>query len=352
MTIIRIEAWVTETAYRSAVMFTVGGAEQSVHHLWLRVTDETGNQGLSETIVKPAWTGLDGQTAIAAVEHLLWPRMAGTVAAQAHAAVQALRGLPVLHAAVGHALRDLDRPHPARAVELASVLTRDTAPAMSTAAKRARDSHGIRAIKIKVGQGLETDAACLSALRRALGADAAISLDANSAYSVENGLELCHIAADHGAIFVEDPWPMSPDRTTQDAIARAPLPICADRPLNDSFQGQAMLDRGALMLAIKPNRIGPDAALTIEDAALATGAHSVAAMFGEGCLGAVQQVRGVRSDMAFEAAHWLGLDAPVAVLGMSISDGKLNTPDGRAADLVDVAEIESKAFLSWEAHHA
>ncbi len=352
MTIVRLEAWVTQTAYKSAVTFTVGGAEASVHHLWLRVTDSDGYRGLSETIVKPAWTGLDGATALAAVEHLLWPRMAGVDLDRANAAVQALRGLPLLHAAVGHALLDLAGPRPGRSVDVASVLTRDTPQAMGKVATGLRDAHGITAIKMKAGQGLKVDAASLSAIRQGIGADASLSLDANSAYGVEDGLELCRIAADHGAEFVEDPWPLSPDQATRDAIARATLPICADRPLNDATQGQAMLDRGAAILAIKPNRIGPDAATAVENAANTNGARGVAAMFGEGCLGALQQVRNVRGDMAFEAAHWLDLDAPIGVHGMAISNGQLFTPQGRAADLVDMAELQAKSIQSWEVHNA
>ncbi|OAN76285.1 hypothetical protein A8B78_02020 [Jannaschia sp. EhC01] len=352
MTIVRLEAWVTQTAYKSAVTFTVGGAAAAVHHLWLRVTDDTGTSGLSETIVKPEWTGLDAATTMAAVEHLLWPRMGGLDAPHARAAVQSLRGLPMLHASVGHAVRDMEAPQPSRVVDVATVLTRDTPDVMADAAKAAQDTHGITAIKMKAGQGLAIDAACVSSIRKTLGDGAAISLDANSAYGVEDGLELCRIAADHGVDFVEDPWPLAPDQATQDAIARAPLPICVDRPLNDAALGQAMLDRGAMILAAKPNRIGPDAAKTIEDAAHAMGARSVAAMFGEGCLGALQQVRGVRGNVAFEAAHWLDLDAPVAVPGMTITNGQLHAPTGRAADLVDKAELQAKSIQSWEAHHA
>lgn len=349
--IVKLEAWVTRTVLKRELNWTVGGAEQHATYLWLRLSDDAGASGLSETVLKPAWTGFDGPTAMAAVEHLLWPRLAGVSASEGEKAVLGLRGLCALHAAVGHAVRDLLTVGTARMVDLAAVLTRDEPNAMAARAKDFKDQHGLRAFKIKAGQGLDVDTACISAVRNALGGDAALSMDANSAYNVEDGLELCQIAADHGVTFVEDPWPLNADQATGEAIAKAALPICADRILSEVGQAQAILDRGAAMLAIKPNRIGPGQAATMEAAAHAVHADTVAATFGEGCLGAVQQVRGVTGDFAFEAAHWLELEDPIAVADFRVAEGRLMTPEGRADECVDREQLASRAILSWEATH-
>lgn len=349
--IVRLEAWVTQTALKRELTWTVGGAEQHATHLWLRVSNDAGVSGLSETVLKPAWTGLDGPTAMAAVEHLLWPRLAGVSAADGEKAVLCLRGLCALHAAVGHAVRDLQTAGTARMVDLAAVLTRDEPSVMADRAKELIEHHGLRAFKIKAGQGLDVDTACMGAVRTALGSDGALSVDANSAYGVEDGLELCQIAADHGVTFVEDPWPLNADKATGEALAKAALPICADRILSEVGQAQAILDRRVAMLAIKPNRIGPRQAAAMERAAHAVHADTVAATFGEGCLGTMQQVRGVTGDFAFEAAHWLELEDPIAVADLHVCEGRLMTPDGRASDLVDCEHLASRAVLSWEATH-
>ncbi|RVT81489.1 hypothetical protein DXV76_20390 [Rhodobacteraceae bacterium CCMM004] len=349
MTLARLRAWITRTPFRTPVTWTAGGTEDAAVHLWLELTGPDGVTGLSETPVKPAWTGLDGATALAAVEHLVAQRLLGRVPASAEAALADIRGLPVLRAAVGHALADLRAPGAAAAAQVAAVLTRADPAAMAEAAARAATDHGIHALKVKAGQGRDLDARALVLVREALGADGPMSVDANGAYDVEEGLALCRAAATVGAAFVEDPWPLAPDAATERALSAALCAVAVDRAAGDETTVPGLIDRGVAWIAVKPNRIGPDAARRIAATARAAGIGVVSGLFGEGPLGAVQQLRADTGDAPCEAVHHLTLRDPVPVAGLTLADGRLSAPPGRASDLVSVADVADRAVGGWEA---
>ncbi|MBF9034346.1 hypothetical protein HKCCE2091_08850 [Rhodobacterales bacterium HKCCE2091] len=348
MTIARLRAWITRTPFRVPVTWTIGGSEDAAVHLWLELTNEGGARGLSETPVKPAWTGVDGPTALAAVEHLLAPRLLGAAPGSATAALSGIRGLDLLRAATGHALADLAAPGVASEVPLAVVLTRAAPEAMAEAAARAVSEFGVTALKIKAGQGLDIDADALARVRGVLGDGGTLTVDANGAYGYEDGIALCHAAADHGALFVEDPWPLVPDQATGTAIAACACPVSADLRGADAGLVPGLIEQGVTWIAVKPNRIGPEAARGIAAAAARAGVKVVSGLFGEGPGGAVQQARGPSGDTAVEAAHYLELDNPVPVAGLSVSAGTIAAPPGRLSGLVSVDDIAARAVGTLE----
>jgi L-alanine-DL-glutamate epimerase-like enolase superfamily enzyme len=346
MTITRLRAWITRTPFSRPVTWTTGGTEDAAFHLWLEVTHTKGTRGLSETPVKPAWTGLDGPTTLAAVEHLVAPRTLGQTLDGA--ALSDIRGLTVLKAALDHAVADLATTGVAASAPVAMVLTRAAPDVMAEIAHKAVCAHGLRALKVKAGQGLDTDGAVIAAARDVLGAEGQLTVDANSSYDREGGLALCGLAADHGCAFVEDPWPLTPDAATGEALAQAACPVAADRIAGDPDLLAGLVDRGVDWIAVKPNRIGPAAARHAAAVARAAGASVVSGLFGEGPLGAVQQLRGPRGDTPIEALHYLGLSNPVPVKGMSLSGGNLSAPEGRASELVAPEDIADRAIAFTE----
>jgi L-alanine-DL-glutamate epimerase-like enolase superfamily enzyme len=342
-----IRAWLTQTALRAPVVWTDGGTETAAFHLWLELTTADGLSGLSETPVKPAWTGVDGSTAMCAVEALLAPRVLGREAATAEELLSGIRGLSFLRAAFGHALADLRAPGEAAVAPVAAVVTRGDPDAMAEHAARMVEEHGIRAVKVKAGQGLDTDHAALKRIRGAVG-DVSFSVDANGAYGVDDGLELCRAAADFRAEFVEDPWPLAPDAACGAAICTAACAIAADRVVEYEPLIDGMLDRGVSWIAVKPNRLGPEAAARISRRVRERGARVVSGLFGEGPLGALQQLRGIASDAPCEALHFFEIADAVPVAGLRLEDGALSAPAGRASDLVSLEDVIDRAVASVE----
>ena len=348
MTIVRLRAWVTRTPLRAPVTWTVGGIEDAAHHLWVELTDAGGARGLSETPVKPAWTGLDGPAALAALRHVIWPRLAGATTQTAAKAIAGVRVLLALEAAVGHALEDLAGEREATSAELVIVLTRDAPERLAEAACAAVRDLGVSILKVKAGQGLEADAMALKLARHALGSDGILMVDANSAYDVDAGRELCRLSADQGAAFVEDPWPLSPDARTGDAVAACGCAVAADRAADRRDLVEGFIDRGIGWIAVKPNRVGPLVARAMAAAARARGARCVSGLFGEGPLGALQQLRGPTGDIGVEAGFHLGLVDPVPVRGLVVGRGAIGGPAGRASDLVRAEDIARRATDAWE----
>ena len=64
---------------------------------------------------------------------------------------------------------------------------------------------GHRAFKLKVGFGREVDLANLAALRRQLGGDAVIAVDANQAWSAEEAVRRCRELAPLSPVWLEEP---------------------------------------------------------------------------------------------------------------------------------------------------
>lgn len=71
---------------------------------------------------------------------------------------------------------------------------------------------GFRAVKIKVGQGVERDAELVGAMRGFLGPDVSLSIDANHAYTPVEAVQLARSVERHGIHWFEEPVsPLDPE---------------------------------------------------------------------------------------------------------------------------------------------
>lgn len=111
---------------------------------------------------------------------------------------------------------------------------------------------GFRAVKLKVGRGAAIDAAHTAALRQALGGDVVISLDANTAYDVEEAIAVARAVAPHGVAWLEEP--IRPDDPAALARVRAasPVPIAAGENEFELAQFRRFAEAGALDV-VQPN---------------------------------------------------------------------------------------------------
>ena len=199
----------------------------------------------------------DVPAALAAVDMALWDR-AGRLAGQPVAALLAEK--------------------PTRQVAVNAVLTApDRAGLAEQAAGAVRD--GFRCLKAKVGLG--DDAGRIAAARAAAGPDAALRVDANGAWNVDQAVRAIDALAPAGLELVEEP--VHGVRATREVRARVPVRIAID----ETAAEQGALAAGvADAVCLKISRCGGISALLTAAAAVrSSGADPYVASTLDGPLG-------------------------------------------------------------------
>jgi L-alanine-DL-glutamate epimerase-like enolase superfamily enzyme len=88
----------------------------------------------------------------------------------------------------------------------ASSIFFDTPEKMAEEAASLKE-RGFNAIKIKVGQGVETDARCMERIRRTIGPEVVLMADANSAFNTADAVRLGRILDEFKVVWFEEPVP-------------------------------------------------------------------------------------------------------------------------------------------------
>jgi galactonate dehydratase len=152
-------------------------------------------------------------------------------------------GLP-LYALLGGATRTRLRAY-------ASSIMQQDLGAMEAEAARLVE-RGFRAIKIKVGVGIERDAATVRAIRRVVGDSIDLMLDANGAYRAPEAIELAARVSDLGITWLEEPV-VSDDLDGYERIrAATAVPIAAGEAEYTRFGAKELLVRG-LVDVVQPD---------------------------------------------------------------------------------------------------
>lgn len=113
------------------------------------------------------------------------------------------------------------------------------------------------AIKVKVGQDLESDVQRVQLIRDRIGPRVPLRLDANGAWSFAEASDALFRFADIGIEFVEQPIPPGP----VDELARlrelSPIPVAADESICDPHALESLVDANAIDVAVlKPAFLG------------------------------------------------------------------------------------------------
>ena len=111
---------------------------------------------------------------------------------------------------------------------------------------------GYRTLKVKVG-GLtpEADAERVGVIRRAVGRDVALMLDANQGWNLPSALRAAELVAEHDVFWLEDPMPWYDERQTLRRLkAATPIPIAAGETEYSPFGLRTMLAEGLVVYLI------------------------------------------------------------------------------------------------------
>jgi L-Ala-D/L-Glu epimerase len=338
-------------------MVWASSQESAADFMILRLETDDGAVGVSEGVVKTAWTGATLRTLAVAFEEIFTPMLVGLDPSDEAALgrIAKVRENNLAKAMIDVAIWDL-RARLAGAplwrlwggrsrVELSWCVTRQPPLEMAREAASAIGTHGFSALKVKGGQGVETDLAALREIRQAVG-DVLTYVDCNRAYSVEAAPDYVARIADQGVTLAEDPCPLAPGRAFAELKAKCKLPLLVDGDCRDLAAARIFLESGATAFNLKVQKArGFTENRAIAAAAHAAGASADVGLFGEssmGSLAALQLAACLPSNaLPAEVSGFLHFGEEYVREPLRIVDGGVDLPDqpGCAA-LIDWDKME------------
>lgn len=343
----KLESWelfAVALPYRRQVVWA-NAVETASPLLVLKLVAEDGSVGAAEVAVKPGWFGTSFRSITAALEDMFLPLAAGLDACDPGAFVQAAAKIPEHTAAKGlvdNALWDLRSAITRRSlrsewggagqVAVSWLLTRQAPELMAEEAAEAVGRHGFKEIKLKGGQGLETDVRAIRALRAAVGSDIRILVDANAHYRAHEMPEYLAALSHEGVLAAEDPWAMQPDAAFERQQASVSIPILVDAPAWSLRDTALFCERGARALALKPGRSGLSLARAQADLASRAGCRVHVGFGGESALGTVAALQlaaslpGCDDWLAAEVSYFVMLAEQIVDVDLTISGGRIAVP--------------------------
>jgi L-alanine-DL-glutamate epimerase-like enolase superfamily enzyme len=331
-------------------------AESSSDYALLEIVADNGAVGIAEGVVKPSRTGFSPRSLAASLDEVLLPLLAKVPLEDAAAVSAALAKVPenrsakalldnacwaLRAAAAGKPLWRLWGGRPE--VDLLWMVTRRPPASMAAEAAEMHAQYGFRTLKVKGGQGRQTDLKVLAEVRAAVGEEVVLSMDANGAYAHEDAASYVRAIADAGVRVAEDPCFTAPNRAFEALQRECTLPLLVDFGCTSSADAALYLDRGAQALMTKPGRVGLSEARAI-DAAAAGRAGVSLGVFYESALGAAltpQLGAALTSRQILPAEHsfFLILTAQVSTLVPEVRNGRLRLPD----------EPDLSRLVDWDA---
>jgi L-alanine-DL-glutamate epimerase-like enolase superfamily enzyme len=327
--------------------------EEAAPFVLLRLVADSGEIGVAEVTVKPTWGGVTARSLIVAIEEIFIPLLRTLDLSDPHKVRRALDRIPENLAAkclVDNACWDLKAAQTGQPlwqvwggtprVALSWAVTRQAPHAMAEEAADMCARHGFRTLKVKGGQGIETDIRGIHEVRAAVGDGVALYVDCNGAYPVRDALRYAQAVADAGAVILEDPCPLSPDADFAALRAQSPIPILVDFASWSLRDATLFLAQGAQGLSAKPGRFGLSDCRLMHDAAREAGAGIVAGLMGESALGTLAALQFAAAlpvtMLPAELTWYLAMTEQVITHVPVITDGCVDLPETASlASLVD-----------------
>jgi L-alanine-DL-glutamate epimerase-like enolase superfamily enzyme len=228
--------------------------------LLVRVLTDEGLVGLGEVSCTPVWSGEDQVTAAHLIDAYLAPALVGRdpldIARLAAEMGRRVAGNPFTRAGVEMALWDiLGKVAGLPLYRLWGDARRDEVPAKFSVSgvepERAAEiaswavERGFRAMKVKVGRDLEEDLRRVAAVRRAVGPEVLLGVDANGGWPPWVAIEAVARLPEHGVAFVEQPVARGDPARMAAVRARSTLPILADESVETVDDAFALSRAGA-----------------------------------------------------------------------------------------------------------
>ena len=348
-----------ELPYEREVVWA-NAVESAGLYALLRLTDETGAQGVAEGTIKATWSGVSPRSLAAALEDFLIPKILGVECSGPAAIMKRVEGVPENRLAkgmidnaawqieavrAGQPLWKLWNGSPS--VELTWAVTRQPPAQMAAEAADVCARYGFRTLKVKGGQRLDIDLQAMREIRAAVGDAVTLYVDANSAYKRTEALSYTLAIRDAGATVSEDPSPLKPDGMFTELQAAAGIPILVDRTCTSALDAAHYIEKGAGALSTKVGRIGYSEAREISTLAAANGARVALGLYAESALGtliSLQYGAAIPPELRLVAAEqtfYLGIVEQVVTEMPPVKDGRIELPAiADYSTLVDWERVE------------
>jgi L-alanine-DL-glutamate epimerase-like enolase superfamily enzyme len=300
--------------------------------------EANGCSGIAEGTLKDTWSGVSPKSLAAAFEDFLIPRLRDVDLTDEKVVAKAFAGIPENRLAKGMiesacwTLRAAIAREPlwqlwetGRSREVAWTVTRQAPRAMAAEAAQVCAKYGCRVLKVKGGQGVDTDLRALAEIRSAVGSGVELYVDANGAYARAEAVDYVQALAGAGATVAEDPCPLQPDAQFEALQKASPIPILVDRSCASKEEAALYLERGAQALSTKPGRVGLTETRAIAALSLGRGAKTAVGIYAESALGTLINLQ-QPGTMAAEQTFFLTMTQQVSTLVPEIRGGKIELP--------------------------
>lgn len=274
MRITRITTWAVQVPIRRELMITSSlGSHEVTRVVLLRLDTDEGVHGIGEATVTPKWSGETARGCKALLDDYLAPAVMGRDVEDVRGALAAMdrachanpfaksaiemamldalgkaRGKP-LYALLGGACRDLAIPI---RFSLAALSPDETA-----ANARRRVEWGHRTVKVKVGMDARADVERVTAVRRAIGPDVMLTVDANGGWSVRDAVWALREMEPLGLTLAEQPVRREDLDGMAEVRTHVSVPIMADEGVFTVWDAEQALKKGACdIIAVYPGKNG------------------------------------------------------------------------------------------------
>jgi L-alanine-DL-glutamate epimerase-like enolase superfamily enzyme len=219
------------------------GSHNRSPYLIIRIHTDEGLTGLGEVSCTPRWSGEDSGTARHVIQRYLAPRLVGHDPREVERIAAAMDATIVGHlftkAGVEMAAWDLlgkaaEMPlyrllgGPARVPVQTKFSVSGAEPERSASIATWACDRGFRAMKVKVGTGLDHDLQRVRAVRAAIGPDVVLGVDANCGWTRAEAAAAVAPLADLGVAFIEQPLGARDLSGMAEIRKRASVPVVAD----------------------------------------------------------------------------------------------------------------------------
>jgi L-alanine-DL-glutamate epimerase-like enolase superfamily enzyme len=363
--IVDLEARCLRLPYRKEIKFA-SVTQSSAEYSLLVVRLDDGTEGIAEAVCRPEFSGEDARAIAYQIETFFKPMMVGTDPMENLATLAKLERIRDCRAAkslIDIALWDLrgkllGQPvwrllggGPAKPVPLTWVAHGDSRAAQVEESKRMVLERGYKGVKLKVWRRNEEDVLLVRDVRKAVGDDVMIYVDANSRYLETEARTVLAKIADYNIAFIEDPCKVT-DLGRMALLAQAlPVAVLGDSNCDTLDAVHAHLRADAVgAVSVKLRRTGLTESLKIVALCEAAGLPAVIGTDSESRIGALPRVHLRMSvpSMApwpIETHFFDKLATDVFAGDFGLKDGQITPSDGPGFG----AEIDRRALEKYAA---
>jgi L-alanine-DL-glutamate epimerase-like enolase superfamily enzyme len=303
--IVDVEAHCLRLPYRNEVKFA-SVTQTSAEYSLLVVRLDDGTEGIAEAVCRPEFSGEDARAIAYQIQTFFKPMMVGTDPIENLATLAKLNRIRDCQAAkslIDIALWDLrgkllGQPvwrllggGPVKPVPLTWVAHGDSRAAQVEESKRMVLERGYKGVKLKVWRRNEEDVLLVRDVRKAVGDDVMIYVDANSRYLETEVRTVLAKIADYNVAFIEDPCKVT-DLGRMALLAQSlPVAVLGDSNCSRLDAVHAHLRADAVgAVSVKLRRTGLTESLKIVALCEAAGLPAVIGTDSESRIGAMPRV--------------------------------------------------------------